>query len=47
MVSDIFVQDLQREGPQPFKFAGIGGLSEFLGLVVCSLKLLAPGSSIM
>ncbi|XP_055802039.1 rhodanese-like domain-containing protein 11, chloroplastic [Solanum dulcamara] len=24
-------EDLEREGPQPFKFAGIGGLSEFLG----------------
>ncbi|KAL9271745.1 Rhodanese-like domain-containing protein [Drosera capensis] len=24
-------EDLQREGPQPLKFAGIGGLSEFLG----------------
>lgn len=24
-------EDLQREGSQPFKFAGIGGLSEFLG----------------
>ncbi|KAL2932914.1 Rhodanese-like domain-containing protein 11 chloroplastic [Bienertia sinuspersici] len=24
-------EDLQREGPQPFKLAGIGGLSEFLG----------------
>lgn len=24
-------EDLPREGPQPFKFAGIGGLSEFLG----------------
>ncbi|KAK9926772.1 hypothetical protein M0R45_023985 [Rubus argutus] len=24
-------EDLAREGPQPFKFAGIGGLSEFLG----------------
>ncbi|XP_010695998.1 rhodanese-like domain-containing protein 11, chloroplastic isoform X2 [Beta vulgaris subsp. vulgaris] len=24
-------EDLQREGTQPFKFAGIGGLSEFLG----------------
>lgn len=24
-------EDLDREGPQPFKFAGIGGLSEFLG----------------
>lgn len=24
-------QDLVREGPQPLKFAGIGGLSEFLG----------------
>ncbi|KAF6137204.1 hypothetical protein GIB67_030968 [Kingdonia uniflora] len=24
-------EDLQREGPQPFKFAGIGGISEFLG----------------
>ncbi|CAK9143942.1 unnamed protein product [Ilex paraguariensis] len=24
-------QDVEREGPQPFKFAGIGGLSEFLG----------------
>ncbi|KAH7298030.1 hypothetical protein KP509_25G024200 [Ceratopteris richardii] len=23
--------DLNREGPQPFKFAGIGGISEFLG----------------
>ncbi|KAI5082168.1 hypothetical protein GOP47_0001911 [Adiantum capillus-veneris] len=23
--------DLNREGPQPFKFAGIGGVSEFLG----------------
>ncbi|KAJ7550625.1 hypothetical protein O6H91_07G110100 [Diphasiastrum complanatum] len=23
--------DLEREGPQPFKFAGIGGVSEFLG----------------
>ncbi|MCD7462150.1 Rhodanese-like domain-containing protein 11, chloroplastic [Datura stramonium] len=26
-------EDLEREGPQPFKFAGIGGLSEFLGVV--------------
>ncbi|KAF3647081.1 Rhodanese-like domain-containing protein 11, chloroplastic [Capsicum annuum] len=26
-------EDLEREGPQPFKFAGIGGLSEFLGLL--------------
>ncbi|KAL5998237.1 hypothetical protein ACLOJK_009175 [Asimina triloba] len=24
-------EDLPREGPQPFKFAGIGGVSEFLG----------------
>ncbi|KAK2974660.1 hypothetical protein RJ640_030268 [Escallonia rubra] len=24
-------EDLVREGPQPFKFAGIGGFSEFLG----------------
>lgn len=24
-------EDLVRQGPQPFKFAGIGGLSEFLG----------------
>ncbi|KAK4489010.1 hypothetical protein RD792_004802 [Penstemon davidsonii] len=24
-------EDLEREGPQPFKLAGIGGLSEFLG----------------
>ncbi|KAA8542232.1 hypothetical protein F0562_023632 [Nyssa sinensis] len=24
-------EDLEREGPQPFKFAGIGGVSEFLG----------------
>ncbi|GAV65151.1 Rhodanese domain-containing protein [Cephalotus follicularis] len=24
-------EDLVREGPQPFKFAGIGGVSEFLG----------------
>ncbi|KAL8154194.1 hypothetical protein V2J09_011954 [Rumex salicifolius] len=24
-------EDLPREGPEPFKFAGIGGLSEFLG----------------
>ncbi|XP_074294673.1 rhodanese-like domain-containing protein 11, chloroplastic [Silene latifolia] len=24
-------KDFEREGPQPFKFAGIGGLSEFLG----------------
>lgn len=24
-------EDLEREGPQPFKFAGIGGLSAFLG----------------
>ncbi|XP_073270158.1 rhodanese-like domain-containing protein 11, chloroplastic [Primulina huaijiensis] len=24
-------EDLEREGPQPFRFAGIGGLSEFLG----------------
>ncbi|GMH01221.1 hypothetical protein Nepgr_003060 [Nepenthes gracilis] len=24
-------EDLQREGPEPFKFAGIGGLSAFLG----------------
>ncbi|XP_024973159.1 rhodanese-like domain-containing protein 11, chloroplastic [Cynara cardunculus var. scolymus] len=24
-------EDLERGGPQPFKFAGIGGLSEFLG----------------
>ncbi|XP_057534643.1 rhodanese-like domain-containing protein 11, chloroplastic [Amaranthus tricolor] len=24
-------EELPREGPQPFKFAGIGGLSEFLG----------------
>ncbi|XP_058102002.1 rhodanese-like domain-containing protein 11, chloroplastic [Magnolia sinica] len=24
-------EDLGREGPQPFKFAGIGGVSEFLG----------------
>ncbi|XP_022843609.1 rhodanese-like domain-containing protein 11, chloroplastic isoform X3 [Olea europaea var. sylvestris] len=24
-------EDLEREGPQPFKFAGIGGLSEYLG----------------
>ncbi|XP_047317835.1 rhodanese-like domain-containing protein 11, chloroplastic isoform X2 [Impatiens glandulifera] len=24
-------EDLQRDGPQPFKFAGIGGVSEFLG----------------
>ncbi|XP_071689483.1 rhodanese-like domain-containing protein 11, chloroplastic [Rutidosis leptorrhynchoides] len=24
-------EDLEREGPQPFKFAGIGGFSEFLG----------------
>lgn len=24
-------EDLEREGSQPFKFAGIGGLSEFLG----------------
>ncbi|KAJ9559875.1 hypothetical protein OSB04_005035 [Centaurea solstitialis] len=24
-------EDLERDGPQPFKFAGIGGLSEFLG----------------
>ncbi|XP_039160339.1 rhodanese-like domain-containing protein 11, chloroplastic isoform X3 [Eucalyptus grandis] len=24
-------QDLSREGPQPLKFAGIGGVSEFLG----------------
>ncbi|KAL2492408.1 Rhodanese-like domain-containing protein 11 [Abeliophyllum distichum] len=24
-------EDLEREGPLPFKFAGIGGLSEFLG----------------
>lgn len=25
------VQELDRDGPQPFKLAGIGGLSEFLG----------------
>ncbi|KVH98164.1 hypothetical protein Ccrd_023615 [Cynara cardunculus var. scolymus] len=25
------ITDLERGGPQPFKFAGIGGLSEFLG----------------
>ncbi|CAI0547497.1 unnamed protein product [Linum tenue] len=24
-------EDLVREGPQPFKFAGIGGISEFVG----------------
>ncbi|KAL0417253.1 UNVERIFIED_CONTAM: Rhodanese-like domain-containing protein 11, chloroplastic [Sesamum latifolium] len=24
-------EDLERDGPQPFKLAGIGGLSEFLG----------------
>ncbi|XP_026446569.1 rhodanese-like domain-containing protein 11, chloroplastic isoform X2 [Papaver somniferum] len=24
-------EDFDREGPQPFKFAGIGGVSEFLG----------------
>ncbi|KAL7222737.1 hypothetical protein ACSBR1_024440 [Camellia fascicularis] len=24
-------EDLEREGPQPFKLAGIGGVSEFLG----------------
>lgn len=24
-------EDLPREGPQPLKFAGIGGVSEFLG----------------
>ncbi|OVA20566.1 Rhodanese-like domain [Macleaya cordata] len=24
-------EDLDRDGPQPFKFAGIGGVSEFLG----------------
>uniref|UniRef100_A0A5B7B831 Rhodanese domain-containing protein n=1 Tax=Davidia involucrata TaxID=16924 RepID=A0A5B7B831_DAVIN len=24
-------EELEREGPQPFKFAGIGGVSEFLG----------------
>ncbi|XP_074381733.1 rhodanese-like domain-containing protein 11, chloroplastic [Apium graveolens] len=24
-------EDLEREGPQPFRFAGIGGLSEFIG----------------
>lgn len=24
-------EDLEREGPQPFKFAGIGGVSEFFG----------------
>ncbi|KAG8378732.1 hypothetical protein BUALT_Bualt07G0015800 [Buddleja alternifolia] len=24
-------EDLERDGPEPFKFAGIGGLSEFLG----------------
>ncbi|KAL5718034.1 Rhodanese-like domain-containing protein 11 [Ranunculus cassubicifolius] len=24
-------EDLEREGPQPFKLAGIGGMSEFLG----------------
>lgn len=24
-------EDFQREGPQPFKLAGIGGMSEFLG----------------
>ncbi|XP_011621133.2 rhodanese-like domain-containing protein 11, chloroplastic [Amborella trichopoda] len=24
-------EDLEREGPQPFRFAGLGGVSEFLG----------------
>jgi len=24
-------QDLEKEGSQPFNFAGIGGMSEFLG----------------
>ncbi|RZR98627.1 hypothetical protein BHM03_00028009 [Ensete ventricosum] len=27
----LLVQDFPREGPQPFKLAGIGGVSEFLG----------------
>lgn len=25
------LQDFEREGPQPFKLAGIGGVSEFFG----------------
>jgi hypothetical protein len=27
----LLCQDFEREGPQPFKLAGIGGVSEFFG----------------
>ncbi|XP_056175069.1 rhodanese-like domain-containing protein 11, chloroplastic isoform X3 [Syzygium oleosum] len=37
-------EDLPREGPQPLKFAGIGGVSEFLGLG--SFLLPTPYSSV-